>query len=194
MTRAVFLDRDGTLNPLVYYADTQEYESPRTAQALILLPDILPALQLLAVNGYQLFLVSNQPSYAKGKTSLGNLEGVHRKLVDQLTAADVQLTEAYYCYHHPKGVIPAYTMVCDCRKPAIGSLLKAQDSFSINLKESWMIGDQVSDVSCGQNAGCRTILLDYAPSTNKRNITPELQPDARHDSLLEAANWLIQQS
>ena len=56
-----------------------------------------------------------------------------------------------------------------------------------------MIGDQDSDVLCGQQAGCRTVLLDYAPSANKRDITPDLRPDARHKSLLEAVQWLIQQ-
>ena len=194
MNRAVFLDRDGTLNALVYYADTQEYESPREAQALTLLAGVEAALQLLSANGYSLFLVSNQPSYAKGKTSLENLQAVHASLVNKLALQGVQLTEAYYCYHHPKGVVPAYTTVCNCRKPGIESLLLARDSYDLNLGESWMIGDQDSDIQCGLNAGCHTILLEYAPSANKRDVTKGLQPDARCTSLEQAVLHILGQA
>jgi D-glycero-D-manno-heptose 1,7-bisphosphate phosphatase len=194
MNRAIFLDRDGTLNALVYYADTQEYESPREAQALTLLPSIETALQSLSANGYSLFLVSNQPSYAKGKTSLENLQAVHTHLINKLAGQGVQLTEAYYCYHHPKGVVPAYTTVCNCRKPGIESLLRARDSYDLNLGESWMIGDQDSDIQCGLNAGCRTILLEYAPSVNKRDVVSGLQPDARCMSLEQAAIHILERA
>ncbi len=194
MTRAVFLDRDGTLNPLVYYADTQEYESPRAPDAFTLLADVETALSQLSASGYSLFLVTNQPSYAKGKTSLENLQAVHARLINQLREGGVQLTDAYYCYHHPRGIVPAYTMVCNCRKPGIESLLRARDTYGIDLPQSWMIGDQDSDIQCGLNAGCRTILLEYAPSANKRDITPGLQSTARYKSLLEAVVYIGSQS
>ncbi len=190
MKRAVFLDRDGTLNALLYYADTQEYESPRMADALTLLPAVEAALRQLISGDYSLFLVSNQPSYAKGKTSLENLQAVHTRLVEHLSSREINLTEAYYCYHHPRGIIPAYTTVCTCRKPGIASLLKARDTYGIDLSESWMIGDQDTDIQCGSNAGCQTILLDYAPSANKRDTVAGLQPTARLASLEAAAAYL----
>jgi D-glycero-D-manno-heptose 1,7-bisphosphate phosphatase len=191
MNHAVFLDRDGTLNALIYYADTKEYESPRTPEELALLPNVETALRRLSAHDYKLFLISNQPSYAKGKTSLENLQAVHMKLTYLLNQGGVQLTDAYYCYHHPNGIVPAYKTVCNCRKPGIESLLLAQQTYNITLNESWMIGDQDSDVRCGHKAGCRTILLDYAPSANKRDVTPDSRPDARCASLLEAIDWLI---
>ena len=193
MNRAVFLDRDGTLNALVYYVDTKEYESPREAQAFTILPGVDKALKLLSASGYSLFLVSNQPSYAKGKTSLENLLAVHANLTHQLKVIDIQLTEGYYCYHHPKGVVPAYTTACNCRKPGIESLLRARDAYGLDLKGSWMIGDQDTDIQCGMNAGCHTILLDYAPSANKRDVIPGLQPDARCASLEQAVALLLSQ-
>jgi D-glycero-D-manno-heptose 1,7-bisphosphate phosphatase len=193
MTRAIFLDRDGTLNSLVYYTDTQEYESPRTPEAFTLLEGVETALKQLSASGYHLFLVSNQPSYAKGKTSLENLQAVHVRLVDQLSIQGVQLTEAYYCYHHPKGIVAVLTTVCNCRKPGIESLLQARDSYGIDLNQSWMIGDQDTDIQCGIKAGCRTILLDYAPSANKRDVTPDLQPDARCTSLEQAVTYILSQ-
>ena len=193
MNRAVFLDRDGTLNPLVYYADTQEYESPRTPETLTLLDGVESALSRLSASGYRLFLVSNQPSYAKGKTSLENLQAVHARLSQELGSKGVQLTEAYYCYHHPKGIVPALTTVCNCRKPGIESLLRARDTYGLDLTESWMIGDQDSDIQCGLKAGCRTILLDYGPSANKRDVTPDLQPNARGMSLQQAVIYILSQ-
>lgn len=193
MKRAVFLDRDGTLNALLYYADTQEYESPRTPEALALLAGVEAALHQLAAAGYSLFLVSNQPSYAKGKTSLENLQAVHTRLVEHLTSREITLTESYYCYHHPKGIIPAYTTVCTCRKPGTASLLSARDTYNLDLSESWMIGDQDTDIQCGSNAGCRTILLDYAPSANKRDTLAGLQPTARLTSLEAAAAFITSQ-
>lgn len=193
MKRAIFLDRDGTLNTLVYYSDTKEYESPRSPEALTLIEGIESALSRLTANDYSLFLVSNQPSYAKGKTSLENLQAVHTRLNDQLLAWGIQLVEAYYCYHHPKGIVATYTMICNCRKPSSESLFKARDTYDINLNESWMIGDQDSDVRCGQNAGCSTILLDYFPSANKRDVTPGLQPNARCTSLNQAVEYILNQ-
>lgn len=193
MKRAIFLDRDGTLNALVNYADTGEYESPRITEDFILLAGIESALNSLIGHGYSLFLVSNQPSFAKGKTTLANLENIHRALVVRLADWGIQLTEAYYCYHHPRGIVPAYTTVCQCRKPGIQSLLQARDVYNLNLSESWMIGDQDTDVQCGLNAGCNTILLDYKFSANKRDLTPGLRPNKRCSSLEEATIYILRQ-
>lgn len=183
MSRSIFLDRDGTLNALIYYADTQEWESPRTVDDFAMLPGVLDALEALSLSGWSFILVSNQPSYAKGKTSLEALNAIHDALERQLRQHRIRLQEVYYCYHHPQGMVPALTTICDCRKPKIGSLLKAQQQYMLDLSQCWFIGDQDSDVLCGAAAGCKTIQLTYEPSRSKRGSTV---PDYRCNDLSEA--------
>ena len=174
--QGIFFDRDGILNALIYYADTDEWESPRGPQDFKIIPGALDVLRELQQKGWLLFLVSNQPSYAKGKTSLENLQAVHQELESMLTAAQVSLAGVYYCHHHPHGIVPEYTGLCDCRKPGIGSLLKAKAAYDLDLSACWFVGDQDTDVECGQRAGCHTIQVEYAPSQNKRGHS---QPDYR---------------
>jgi D-glycero-D-manno-heptose 1,7-bisphosphate phosphatase len=103
-------------------------------------------------------------------------------------SSGIALAGAYYCYHHPQGVIPAYSCNCACRKPGIESLVTAQTTYGLNLNDCWMIGDQDTDVYCGQRAGCHTILLDYPPSTNKRGRS---QPDALCQDIHQAATLIL---
>jgi len=172
--QGIFFDRDGILNALIYYGDTDEWESPRGPQDFRINPGALDVLRALQQQGWRLFLISNQPSYAKGKTSLENLQAVHVELESMLTTAGVSFSGVYYCYHHPHGIVPEYAGPCDCRKPGIGSVLKAKAAYNLDLSTCWFVGDQDTDVECGQRAGCRTIQVEYVPSQNKRGRS---QPD-----------------
>lgn len=189
MTRGIFLDRDGVLNELVYYPDTHEYESPRTPADFQLRSGVIEALSCLHAEKHLVFLVSNQPSHTKGKTSLEALVAVHTRLETSLAAAGLAFDGVYYCYHHPVGIVPAYTCVCDCRKPGTGSLLRAKEAFGLDLSQCWMIGDQDSDVFCGQRAGCRTIQIEYEASQSKRGNS---RPDHLCESLSAAVQTLIE--
>lgn len=189
VNRGIFLDRDGVLNELVYYPDSLEYEAPRTPEDFRLIPGVVDALHGFHTEQYLLFLVSNQPSLAKGKTSLEALTSVHARLEASLAEVGLAFQGVYYCYHHPMGVVPAYTCVCDCRKPGIRSLLRARDAFRLDFSQCWMIGDQDTDVLCGQRAGCRTIQIEYEPSQPKRGHS---QPDHLCRSLSEAMKILIE--
>jgi D-glycero-D-manno-heptose 1,7-bisphosphate phosphatase len=168
MNKTLFLDRDGTLNALVYYPDTDEWESPRTVIDFSLLAGVTDALCDMQALGWSFIVISNQPSYAKGKTSISALNEVHDELVRQLASRGIILKGAYYCHHHPKAVVPELAVRCECRKPDIGMLTKAQHAYNLDLMQCWFIGDQDSDIFCGQRAGCQTIQLDYVPSQNKR--------------------------
>lgn len=191
MKPAIFLDRDGVINELVLYSDTGEDESPRSPADVRIIPNAILALGHLQKLGLPLFVVSNQPSYAKGKTSLGNLKAVHTYIDRYLRSYGIILTEFYYCFCHPDGVVPEYTRVCDCRKPKPGLLLAAQAAHHIDLNQSWMIGDSDSDVLCGQSVGCQTILIDYARSVQKRSGA--VQPGWRCTDLLQAARIILEQ-
>lgn len=160
MTRAVFLDKDGTLvEDVPYSCDVN----------LIRLMRGVPAgLRRLEAAGYALIIVSNQSGLAHGMFNLEALTSVEFKLRSLLAEVHVRLNGFYYCPHHPDGRISAYTVICDCRKPSPGLLVRAASDRAINLNQSWMVGDILHDVEAGRRAGCRTILLDNGHETEWR--------------------------
>lgn len=182
--RAVFLDRDGVINELVLNPKTGEYESPHALDETIILPGVVEAARRLQDVGFLLFIVSNQPSYAKGKATLEILKAVAAKIEEALADGGAKLTHAYYCHHHPRGVVPELTGPCACRKPGTKSLLDARDQYGVDLARSWMIGDQESDVECGRRAGCRTVMITNPlsafrrPGVEKPTFVADNLPDA----------------
>ena len=154
---AVFLDRDGVINKNVLDPATGEYGAPLRADQFELAPGALSALEALQQAGFALFVVSNQPNYAKGKCSFEELNAIHQRLKAELDAAGVALTAAYYCYHHPQGKIRGYSGPCGCRKPSPYFLLGAREEHGVSLESSWMVGDRPTDIECGRAAGVKTI-------------------------------------
>lgn len=168
MKKAVFLDRDGVLNELVLNPVTGEYEPPHSPYDLIIFPEVIESLRILLKAGFELFLVSNQPDYAKGKISIEMIHAVHTRFDRILTSKGISFREYYYCYHHPNGIVPEYSFACECRKPKPRFLLKAVQKYNIDLTHSWMVGDRDSDIECGKAAGVKTILVENPRSTALR--------------------------
>src|SRR4051812_44705234 len=157
MRKAVFLDKDGTLIPdIPYNVDPSR---------IILEGGALEGLKLLGDAGFALLLVSNQPGVAHGYFRERDLLAVGERIGDLLGAAGVRLEGFYYCPHHPEGSVPEYSRVCDCRKPKIGLLLKAERDYGLDLSRSWMVGDILNDVEAGNRAGCGTVLIDNGHET-----------------------------
>jgi D-glycero-D-manno-heptose 1,7-bisphosphate phosphatase len=170
LIRAVFLDRDGVLNRNVFNPDTGEFESPGKPKDVELFPGVLEALLQLQQANYLLFLVSNQPNYAKGKSMLDELQGVHATLCKSLDDAAINFTQFFYCLHHPQGVVPSHSGICECRKPSPFFLKRAASDYGVSLPHSWMVGDRASDIECGNTAGVRTIrVLEDHPANRKPN-------------------------
>jgi D-glycero-D-manno-heptose 1,7-bisphosphate phosphatase len=188
MRKAVFLDREGVISELVLNKKTGECEPPQRAEDLRLKPGVIPCLRRLQDAGYDLFLVSNQPDYAKGKVTLDALDGIQKELDRLLTSQGVFFKEYYYCRHHPQGVVPGYSYACECRKPKPFFLFDARDRHSIDLRESWMVGDQDTDVECGKAAGTRTILIEEPKSASKRGKS---RPDYTASKMAEATEIII---
>lgn len=186
--RAIFLDRDGVLNELNYYPDFDEDESPRKADDLRLMPHVGETLQRLQTAGWGLVLVSNQPSYAKGKTTLENLHAVHKRLLTLLKPYNVTFLAAYYSYTHPRGIVPAFTGESLYRKPSPGFLLDAARDYDIDLPNSWMVGDRDSDIHCGQRAGTHTAQIRYPLSKAKQGNS---HPDWMCDDLPDFVTQLL---
>jgi D-glycero-D-manno-heptose 1,7-bisphosphate phosphatase len=157
--RAVFLDRDGVINANVFYADSGEAESPRTVADFNLLPDTLDAMKRLQDAGYLLFVVSNQPNQAKRKAAAADHDSIQRKLAAALDAAEITVTDFFYCFHHPKGIEPALSGPCGCRKPSPYFLNQARAKYGLDMAQSWMVGDRNTDISCGRAAGVKTVRI-----------------------------------
>ena len=154
--KAVFLDRDGTINKYVGFL--------RSREELELLDGVAEALNQIHEKGYLCIVVTNQPVIARGETTLSELEAIHNKMETLLGQEGAYIDGLYFCPHHPhkgyEGEIAALKRECECRKPKPGMLLKAAEDFHISLADSWMIGDGKNDVQAGRNAGCRTALID----------------------------------
>jgi len=157
MNKAVFLDRDGVLNPNVYNPETGEYESPNRPEDFALYTFAEKSLQALKNAGYIIVLVSNQPSYAKGKATMENILAIADMLKNWSDEHGVLIDKFYYCHHHPKGIVPEYTKTCECRKPGILFLEHAKEQFNLDPASCWFIGDRDTDIECGHKFGCRTV-------------------------------------
>ncbi len=191
--RAVFLDRDGVINRNILNCDTGEYESPHRPEDLHIVPGALEAMAALQAAGFGLFLVSNQPSFAKGKTSLEAIKAIHNRLENHLSGAGIVFDAFYYCYHHPQGIVPGFSGACDCRKPSPFFLRKAAEDFNIDLGSSWMVGDRATDIACGKSAGARTIRIREDHVTRQEPHEPH-EPVAEFEAadLTKAVQIILQ--
>lgn len=185
MRRALFLDRDGVLNELVFYESSGEWESPRSVADLRMIAGNTAALQRFAGAGWLLVIITNQPSYAKGKTSMQDLLDVQAAVEREL---GVPIARSAICFHHPHATVAPMRVACECRKPGTKSLLEAARDLQIDLAASWMAGDQDSDLACGRAAGCRVVLIEHPGSAHKRGA---VEPDLRCTSLSELAALLL---
>lgn len=153
--KAVFLDRDGTINQYVGFL--------RNMDAFELLDGAAEAIRKINASGYLAIVVTNQPVIARGEVSFEELDEIHNKMETLLGREGAYLDAIYYCPHHPhKGYAGERTELkfdCECRKPKPGMLLQAAADFNIDLSQSWMIGDGENDVKAGKAAGCRTALI-----------------------------------
>jgi len=188
MARAVFLDRDGVLNALALNPITQEWESPHHPQEVEAAPGMTEGLAILAGAGFKLFVVSNQPSAAKGKCGLEDLKAVHAVVALMAASSGAVIDEWYYCHHHPKGIVPELSGACPCRKPGTFFLEDARDRHGIDLAGSWFVGDSDVDVACGRAMGCRTVLIEASHSEGRRG---GVLPHHRAPDLAAAATIIV---
>ena len=149
--KAIFLDRDGTVNKSAgFLKDIDDME---------LLPGAAEAVRKINESGYLAVIVTNQPQIARGELDFAGLREIHNKLETLLGQEGAYLDALYFCPHHPDAGFPgeraAYKRACSCRKPETGLLMQAAQDFHIDLSASYMIGDSWRDKEVGERAGCR---------------------------------------
>lgn len=180
-TKAVFLDKDGTL--------IENHPFDRAPEHIAWIPGVTEGLQLLHRWGYALIVVTNQGGIAQGRFTIEEVLHEQAALRADLAECEVPLAGFYFCPHDPNGNVPSFTMNCFCRKPNPGLVMQAAEKLNVDLTRSWMIGDILHDVEAGRTAGCRTILLTNGNET-EWNLTPSRWPEFFAADVFEAAQLI----
>ena len=190
MNAAVFLDRDGVL-----IEDVGLLTEPGQIR---ILPRVAEALKKLKKAGFQLIVVSNQTVVARGLASEERVRELNRHLEGLLEDAGAPPLDAwYFCPHHPNATLPAYRIVCDCRKPGIGMFRRAAMERNLTFGGSFTVGDRISDIIAGKIAGCRAILVQTGrhlepPIETAEPMDTEVAPDYICADLSAATDWILQ--
>lgn len=160
--KAAFLDRDGVINAYVYNSEFGTVDSPSSPGEFTFCEGAAEAIADLNRLGFLTIVVSNQPGIAKGKYTYSLLDKVTAKMKEGVAQCGGRLDGIYYCLHHPEAAADELRARCDCRKPRPGLILRAAGDFSIDLDESIMIGDGITDIEAGIAAGTQTIFIGQA--------------------------------
>lgn len=158
--KAVFLDRDGTVN---------DYMGLLTNSAdFRLIHGVADGIRMLNTSEYLTVVVTNQPVIARGECTSKELQEIHKKMETELGGKGAYIDDLFFFPHHPhqgyEGEIPKLKFDCDCRNPKIGMLMKAAEKYNIDLSQSWYVGDTTIDIQAGINAGMRTVLMKTGES------------------------------
>ena len=189
--KAVFLDRDGVINALVYHQDAGVIDAPFTRSQFKLLPRVPEAIRLLNDLGLGVAMVSNQPGIAKGHLKPEVLKAFERTMLSQIRAASARIDRLYYCLHHPEAKVRKLRQRCGCRKPAIGLLEQAAADLQVSLAECYMVGDGINDMLAGSRAGCRTIFVGrWKCEICQFTEAPHVRPAFVANDLWEAAQFI----
>jgi len=178
MNKAVFLDRDGTINQEIHYLT-----DPRDLE---LLPSVAEAIKMLNEAKFEVIIVTNQSAIARGLLTKRKLEEIHNRLLKILNDKGAKIDAIYYCPHHPDEN-------CTCRKPKSGLIFKASKEHSIDLSESYVVGDKLIDIKSGRNAGCKAILVLTGYGKTELPEKIEFGTDFQYiaDNLYDAAVWIV---
>ena len=181
MNRAVFLDRDG-----VIIEESFEYCAPHRLDQMKLISKSVDAIKLLNDNGFLIVIVTNQAGVSKGYFKRDNVMSFNNEMEKELRKKGAKIDAIYYCPH-------AEDDGCDCRKPRPGMLKKAEEALDIDLKQSFIVGDRISDIEAGKSVGCKAILVltGYGTEESKNS---SIKHDFVANNLHDAAKYIVTSS
>lgn len=149
--KAVFLDRDGTINvEKGYLFRIEDFE---------FLPGAVEALKSVQDAGYKLIIITNQSGIARGYYTLQDFHRINNWMLETLEAKGVHINKVYFCPHHPEAAVPEFRIDCDCRKPKTGLYKEAVEEFDLEISECYAIGDKIRDCSICGSGGCHGFLI-----------------------------------
>lgn len=185
MNKAVFLDKDGTINFDVGYLNDPSH--------LKLIPGSSEAIKMLNKAGFKVVVISNQSGVARGILSEDILQSVDKKLQKELLKEGAFVDAIYYCPHHPEHGVYPYRKACECRKPHNGLVKKAVKNLDIETSRSFFVGDKVSDIETGVNSGTKTVLVLTGKGRESldREELKKIKPTHIAENLLDAAKWIL---
>jgi D-glycero-D-manno-heptose 1,7-bisphosphate phosphatase len=186
--RAVFLDRDGTINEEVGYVNHIE--------RFFLLPRVGQAIRLLNQHGWKAIVVTNQSGVARGYFPESLIHRIHQKMEKLLESEEAHLDGVYYCPHHPDIGVPPYRQKCRCRKPGTGMIEAATKELALDLSRSYMVGDRGVDIEFAHQIGAKAILVltGYGKGEWEYSGTQwKVKPDHVAPDLFEAVQWILLQ-
>ena len=179
--RAVFLDRDGTINvDKDYLHRVEDFE---------FIPGAVEAIRLLKESGFLVLVVTNQSGIGRGYYDEAALERIHRHMADELARSGASVDGCYFCPHHPHHGTGEYRVACACRKPLPGMLLQAAADWGVDLSASYMIGDKLADVEAGIKAGCQPLLVRTGYGAAEEAALPA--GVAAYDDILAAVRAIV---
>lgn len=181
--RAIFIDRDGTLNEEVGYI--------RELGEFRLYDHATEAVRLINQSEWLAIIITNQSGIARGLFTEKFLAEVHKQMVTELEHTGARVDAIYYCPHHPD---PPFRLDCDCRKPKPGLLERAAAEFQLTLSDCVVIGDRFRDVETAQAVGARGVLVLTGYGRGELETPSTVQPDHIAANLLEAVQWVINES
>jgi len=188
MTEAVFLDRDGVINEIVYFPEFGVLDSPLNPRQFKLLPGVAEAIRAFNRLGLKVIVASNQPGIAKGKMTEKIFVRIRRKMKRELEKGGAYLDAEYYCFHHPFAKNTKYRDNCGCRKPKPGLILRAAKDFGLDLSKCYVVGDGLTDIEAGRAIGCKVFLIgSFKCDLCKLMENYSVKPDFIVSSLLHAS-------
>lgn len=176
MKRAVFLDRDGTINQDVGY--------PRSFQELSVFPESVAAIRQLNQAGLLVIILTNQSGVGRGFLTEERLRSIHQQLQAFFWENGARIDGVYYCPHWRESSDPRYGVACDCRKPGTGMAIRAARDFDVDLNRSFMVGDKLEDVLCGHRIGAKSILVLTGAGTKAMEMLLRLREKRPGEQLL----------
>ncbi|MGB9004467.1 MAG: HAD family hydrolase [Candidatus Aminicenantales bacterium] len=184
--RAVFLDRDGTLNEDVGY--------PGLYSQVHIYPFSFEAVRKINAAGLLAVVITNQSGVGRGYFTEAALRKLHRQMSQEFTGRQARLDAIYYCPHYAESGLHEYRLDCTCRKPFPGLALRAARELDIDLHRSYMIGDKVEDILFGRNIGARPILVltGFGRQSQERLREEKIEPAIICPTVLEATDWILE--
>jgi D-glycero-D-manno-heptose 1,7-bisphosphate phosphatase len=184
--RAVFLDRDGTIN--------EEMGHMNHLSRFTLFPWAAEAIRLLNGAGYKVIIVTDQSGVARGLFPEALVKQIHQKLQDELARMGAWIDAVYYCPHHPTGAVADFRQDCRCRKPRPGMIEQAQREWDLDLSQSYLVGDRYNDVRLAHAVGAQGILVltGYGRGEIEHwGATWPTPPNYVAEHLLDAVHWVL---